>query len=259
MKFLKNISREEFLIGGAVALLTYFLYSNSKLSKKASSRLKTAPKSVLIIGDSISAEKSNPARQLLPTQWSTKLKKELEAKGIETDIMAWGAMDTQWMEKTLNKFYEGSATNGETGKMTKITFKEDFSMDSPKNYDVAIIFTGVNDALNNKTEKSMVSLQNMVNTLTSKGTKVYVVQGYKHDDKFMTVNLMTPTKYVPTKEGFIPLIKAHKQWEEDIPKKIKNATIIPMFDLQEETSDGIHPNPKGHDIILQKVKEATGL
>jgi hypothetical protein len=259
MKFLKNISGEELLIGGAVALLTYVLLSNSKSSKGGLTGVRTAPKSVLIIGDSISAEKSNPNRQLLPAQWSVKLKKELEKKGIETDIMAWGAMDTVWMEKTLNKFYEGSPTNGETGKMTKVSFKEDFSMESPKNYDVAIIFTGVNDALNSKTEKSMVALQNIVNTLNSKGTKVYVVQGYKHDDKFMTVNLMTPTRYVTTKEGFIPLIKAHKQWQEDLPKKIKGATIIPTFDLQEETADGIHPNTKGHDIILQKIKEATGL
>lgn len=259
MKFFKNISREEFLIGSAVALLTYVLFSNSKVAKKANSRLKTTPKSVLIIGDSISAEKSNPNRQLLPTQWSSKLKKELEAKGIETDIMAWGAMDTQWMEDALNKFYAGKPTNERAGNYWGVNFKNDFSMDAPKNYDVAIIFTGVNDALNSKTDKGMISLQNMVNTLSSKGTKVYVIQGYKHDDKFMTIPLMTPTKYYPTKESFAPLIKLHKQWEEDLPKKIKGATIIPLFDLEEQTADGIHPNPKGHDIILQKVKEATGL
>jgi lysophospholipase L1-like esterase len=259
MKFLKNISREEWLIGGAVALLTYVLFSNSKTSKGGVAGLKNAPKSVLIIGDSISAEKSNPNRQPLPTQWSVKLKKDLEKKGIETDILAWGAMETGWMQDALDKFYAGKPTNERTGNYWGVNFKNDFSMDAPKNYDVAIIYSGVNDALNNKTAQGMVALQKMVDTLNSKGTKVYVVQGFKHDDKFMTVPLMTPTRYVTTKEGFIPLIKAHKQWQEDLPKKIKGATIIPTFDLQEETADGIHPNPKGHDIILQKVKEATGL
>lgn len=259
MKFFKNISREEFLIGGAVALLTYVLFSNSKIAKKANTRLATTPKSVLIIGDSISAEKSNPNRQLLPTQWSSKLKKELEAKGIETDILAWGAMETGWMQDALDKFYAGKPTNERSGNYWGVNFKNDFSMDAPKKYDVAIIYSGVNDAFNSKTPQAMISLQKMVDTLNSKGTKVYIIQGYKHDDKFMAVSLMTPTRYVTTKEGYIPLIKAHKQWMEDLPKKIKGATIIPMFDLEENTIDGVHPTPKGHDIILRKVKEATGL
>ena len=43
-----------------------------------------------------------------------------------------------------------------------------------------------------------------------------------------------------------------KDYIDLIPKTIKNANFLPIYDLYKNTSDGIHPNQSGHKIVADK-------
>ena len=56
-----------------------------------------------------------------------------------------------------------------------------------------------------------------------------------------------------TTEEYVPLIEKYKQYQSAIPKTIKNATIIPQFNLGDNTSDGTHPSAKGQQMIADII------
>ena len=65
---------------------------------------------------------------------------------------------------------------------------------------------------------------------------------------------MKPTKYQEKSEDWIPLIKRRFLLQELLPKAIKNVKkFIPVYDLQKNSSDGIHPSAAGHKIVFEKI------
>jgi len=254
VNFLKKISKEEWLIFGAVSLLTYLLVSSSKKFKRSGAG---NIKKLLLIGDSVTAPIYFPSRTPLPTQWSVLLKNELNGQGIDTDIMAYGGKTAVWMNNALKKFYEGKPTN--ESNSGKVNFKADYGMDYPTKYDVAVIYTGINDAMSNLSAIGMKNLQEMVDLLNSKGTKVYVVLGYNKNNKLLNPPAMKTNTYFPTVDAYKKAVDNYLLWQKELPTKIKGATFIPKFDLGEKSGDGIHPSWEDHKIIKEKIKSAIGL
>jgi lysophospholipase L1-like esterase len=75
--------------------------------------------------------------------------------------------------------------------------------------------------------------------------------GYRIDN-FSDYRKMPLTIYVKKQEDWIPYIERRKQIQDNL-KRIKNAGIVPVYDLNGMTSDGIHPTAQGHKIIAQKM------
>ena len=251
MNLFKNIKKEEVLIGVGVVALTYFLYSNvfniSSLKKITGKK----PENILIIGDSISAIYDKSLKDLTKTQWSYLVKEDLKNKGINVDILAYSGRTSKWMLESLKDYLSGKDSN--TSQSSTVNFKDDLKISGNKKYDIVIIYTGVNDAFGNGNETGYKNVQEMVNIGNSMGAKVYVVVGYEKDNNFMNYTIMSTTKYVPTKEGYIPLIENYQRWQRELPTKVKGAEFIPKFNLNGGTADGVHPKGSAHIIIKNAI------
>jgi lysophospholipase L1-like esterase len=187
-------------------------------------------KSILFVGDSITAIEYNgkPVTSTYPNI----VKKELEPKGIKVDVVAKGGRRTDWILDNL------------TEKLKKNT------------YDRVYIYGGVNDMFSSTTIKEALNnIQKMVDLVNSKGGKAFVITGY--DTRiFMEDDKLVPTKYVPTKAGMIKLKNRYIEFQDSIASSIKNATIIPKFNISSKyTSDGVHPSGTGQKMIAESLLE----
>ena len=94
----------------------------------------------------------------------------------------------------------------------------------------------------------------MVDLAVQNGARPYVVLGYEPVG-FMDYRKMPTTRYVTTKEGYIPLIDRYRTLQRMMASQIKNATIIPKITLGSSyTTDGIHPTGAGQRIIADTIK-----
>lgn len=228
------------IIGGLtlVVLATatgVFIHSKKKNKGTNKKKLKNPnPKSVLLIGDSVSAIHDYVNNRPINYTYSALVKKELEPKGINVDVLAKGAQTTQWMLENLpNKLKENK-------------------------FDRIYIYGGINDAWNMsvKPEVPFQNIQKMVDLGNEHGADVFVVLGYKIDN-IMDYHKMKPNmKYTFKSEDYIPYIEEYKQFQSQITSKIKNANFMPVFDLQGQSNDGIHPNAQGHKD-LAKIFESS--
>jgi hypothetical protein len=91
----------------------------------------------------------------------------------------------------------------------------------------------------------------MVDLANSNGASAYVVLGYEPNG-FMDYKKMPTTRYVGTKEGYIPLIDRYKKLQEKY-LSIRNANFVPKFQLGSNTSDGTHPSGIGQNIIAKDI------
>lgn len=178
-------------------------------------KLKKKPKKILFVGDSLT-ENTYPSliRRKRPD--------------LTIDVLAKGGMTTKWMLTNLpSKLFN--------------------------NYDRVYIYGGVNDAFNNVPYESVQSnLQNMIDMVRESGADAYVILGYEPSG-FMDWKKMPTTRYVTKKEGFIPLIDRYVELQKRF-KGLKNATFVDKFQLSPSlTSDGIHPNGKGQELISEKI------
>jgi len=124
-----------------------------------------------------------------------------------------------------------------------------------KQYNKVFIYGGVNDAFNPsiKLETAVSNIQKMVNLAIANGAKAYVITGYEPNG-FMDYRKMPVTYYVRSKTAYIPLIERYKQLQSLIKSRIKNATIIPKFNLQGLTNDGTHTTGIGQRKIAETIK-----
>jgi lysophospholipase L1-like esterase len=184
--------------------------------------------SVLFVGDSITAIEYNG--QPVTSTYPNIIRKELEPKGVKVDVLAIGGKRTDWM---LENLIEKLKTN---------------------NYDRVYIYGGVNDMFSSTTIKqALQNIQKMVDLIKSKGGEPFVITGY--DTRiFMDENKLVPTKYVPTKAGMIKLKNRYIEFQDSIGSTIKNATIIPKFNISSKyTSDAIHPTGTGQKMIAENL------
>ena len=224
-----------YIIGTALAissilLLTSFIISrkSNKLNLIKKTRIRNKrPKKILIVGDSQSAIKTSDGKNITFT-YPNILKRILEPKGFKVDVLALSGKTTKWMLDNLkNKLLNNT-------------------------YDRIYIYGGGNDATSNLDLKNITipNIQNMVNISKSTGADVIVNLGYRIDN-FSDYNKMPTNQYIQSKEDWIPVIERRKLLQNLIYNNIKNANFIPVYDLYGLTTDGIHPNSKGHEIVAK--------
>jgi lysophospholipase L1-like esterase len=216
-----------------VGISTALIYRFVK-NKKGKSKIKNKnPKKILIIGDSQSAIESPNGTKISYT-YPNLLQSKLKDKGVTIDVIAQVGKTTDWMKKNL------------PAKL------------KTKKYDRVIIYGGGNDASNSSTklENVVKNIQEMVDMSIENGADAFVNLGYKVQGDFGNYKIMPLTPYIKEREKWIPLVERRKELQKLISQKIKNATIIPTYDLQSKTTDGIHPTSSGHKIVADKIYDS---
>lgn len=194
----------------------YYLSKRGKSGSGNNSKLKTkSPKNILFVGDSITAA---------PYSYANLIKKN--NPDLSVDVLAKGGMPTKWMRDNLPQQLSG------------------------RKYDRIYIYGGVNDAWNDsiKPETTFGNLQAMVDMGNEHGADVFIITGYEPKG-FMDYTKMPVTKYQKSKEDNIPLIDKYKNYQNNIPSNIQNASIVPKIDIAGMTADGIHPSSNGMKVI----------
>ena len=210
-----------YIIGGAsiIALIVYLKLSGQQKQKNKNNN-------VLFIGDSITdiEFKSQPTGT-----YPLKIRKD--RPDLVVDVHAEGGKTTGWMLTNLPPYLT-------------------------KPYSKVFIYGGVNDAFsdNIKLDTAVANVQKMVDLAVANGAKAYVIMGYEPNG-FMDYRKMPTTRYVTSKQGYIPLIERYKQFQSLIQSRIKGATIIPKFDLTGMTNDGTHPTGTGQKQIAETIKK----
>ena len=211
----------------AITLTVVLIYAAKKLGLKNKN-----PKRILIVGDSqaaIQTEGGSPISYTYPN----KLRQLNPDKTI--DVVAIGGKRTEWMVGALN---EKLANN---------------------KYDRIYIHGGGNDTSSaTPLTQTIANIQSMVNAGNANGADVFVVLGYKiegENGKFGNPNILPLTQFVTTAQQWIPLIEKRKELQRQLPSAIKNANFVPVYDLQQQTSDGIHPTGSGHQIVAENIQK----
>jgi lysophospholipase L1-like esterase len=206
-------------------------------------------KKMLIIGDSQSAIKGDSGN--ITYTYPNILKPKLKEIGVELDVLAKGAMTTAWMIENL------------PGQLAS------------NKYDIVMIYAGGNDASNssyvistnppsNKKGTKVDTLSNfqkMVDMCVKQGADVFINLGWQCEDpnfkgegKFGNYKIMALTKYLTKQEDWIPFIKRRIEIQSLLPTSIKNVKkFIPTYNLNSNTTDGIHPTAAGHKIVAEKI------
>ncbi len=191
-------------------------------SKLSSIFLKKSGKkisSILFVGDSITEG---------DYCYSNLIRKQLTDKKV--DVLAKGGMRTKWMLDNLKTQLQNN------------------------NYDRVYIWGGVNDMFSSVAIKDAISnIQQMVDLVTAHGGEAYVILGY--DAKvFMDDNKLKPTSHVPTKEGMVALKNRYIEYQKELRRSIRHATVVPLFDIPSSMgSDGIHPGGTAHKMIAAEL------
>lgn len=213
----------------ATGLTFYFLYK--KKNKNTTKKLKNPnPKKILFVGDSQTAIKSASGGNITYT-YPNLLKQQFPDKQI--DVLAIVGKRTSWMLENLPAKLKNNK------------------------YERIYIYGGGNDTSSGvKVDTTLSNIQKMVDMSNENGADVFVNTGWiieGEQGKFGNPNIMPKTKYVTTAEQWKPLLAKRKELQERIPNEIKNASFILPYDLQQKTSDGIHPTSEGHKLVAKFV------
>jgi|LakMenE18May11ns_1017448.scaffolds.fasta_scaffold9817838_2 acyl-CoA thioesterase-1 len=233
---MQNKTKKIILIGLASAVLLVLTSAIiiRSIRKNRGAKVKNKnPKKILIVGDSQSAIETANGGKISYT-YPNLLRERLKDKGVTIDVVAIVGKTTDWMKKNL---------------ASKL---------KDKKYDRVIIYGGGNDTSNAsiKLETTLNNIQQMVDMAIENGADAFVNLGYKVQGDFGNYKIMPITPYITEREKWIPYVEKRKQLQKLIPQKIKNATIIPAYDLQSKTSDGIHPTASGHKIVAENIYDS---
>ena len=227
------------IIGGVSALvvgvITFMLLKKKNNLNITKPKLKNKnPKKILIAGDSQSAIKTASGKKIAYT-YPNLLMKNLP--NTEIDVLAIGGKTSAWLLQNLP------------------------SQLKKEKYDRIYIYIGGNDTSNAsiKLETTLNNIQKMVDMSNENGADVFVNLGYKIEGtagKFGNYKIMNLTRYLKKQEDWIPYINKRKELQRLIPIRIKGANFVPIYDLQQNTNDGIHPNQTGHKIVADKFMDS---
>jgi len=223
------------IIGGlsvvVVGVITFMLLKKKNNLNITKPKLKNKnPKKILIAGDSQSAIKTASGKKIAYT-YPNLLMKNLP--NVKIDVLAIGGKTSAWLLQNLP------------------------SQLKKEKYDRIYIYIGGNDTSNAsiKLETTLSNIQKMVDMSNENGADVFVNLGYKIEGtagKFGNYKIMNLTRYLKKQEDWIPYINKRKELQRLIPITIKGANFVPIYDLQQNTNDGIHPNQTGHKIVADK-------
>lgn len=222
------------IIGVVVAGLTTAVIIRVVRKRKGNVSIKNKnPKNILIVGDSQSAIENSSGGKISYT-YPNLLREKLSDKGVTIDVLAIGGKTTDWMKKNLPSKLKN------------------------KKYDRVIIYGGGNDTSNAsiKLETTLNNIQQMVDMSRENGADAFVNLGYKVQGDFGNYKIMPITPYITEREKWIPYVQKRKDLQKLIPQRIKSANIIPAYDLQSKTSDGIHPTASGHKIVAENIYDS---
>jgi lysophospholipase L1-like esterase len=206
----------------ATAVTAFVVYSKRKLRIKNKN-----PKKILFVGDSQTAV-IDPSGKAIGFTYPNVLKKKLPS-GYEIDVMAQVGKSTAWMKSNL------------PAQLKK------------KKYDRVYIYGGGNDMTSGvSVDQALANIQSMVNMVNESGADAFVNLGYRIDN-FMDLSKLPTTQFITSKDQWIPIIEKRRELQRQLPKKIKGAHFVPVYDLKGLTSDGIHPNSKGHELVANAV------
>jgi lysophospholipase L1-like esterase len=186
------------------------------------------PTKILFVGDSITAIKdknNNSIKFTYPNYLIDQL------TNIKIDVLALGGQTTIWGLKNLPDYLNNK-------------------------YDRIYIYLGVNDSFNTSIslKKSLSNMQTMVNMVNKSGADCFIIQGI-NPVNFMDINKIPLTSYVTDKNDFIPMIAEYKTYQNEL-KNLKDCFFIDKFNLDNLTTDGIHPSAKGQKIIAETIKKS---
>jgi acyl-CoA thioesterase I len=211
-----------------ITLTSFVIIRRKQLGKKVSLKNKN-PKQVLIVGDSQSAVENSTGGKITYT-YPNLLREKLKSKGITIDVLAIGGKTTAWMLQNLP------------------------SQLAKKRYDRVILYGGGNDTSNASIslDTTLSNFQKMVELSENNGADVFINLGYKVEGRFGDINIMPLTPYIKDRKQWIPYVEKRKDLQKLLPQRIEGANFIPKYDLQSNTSDGIHPTAKGHQIVANE-------
>lgn len=219
------------IIGLSTLFLGSIVYLSFNKSKNPKSKLKNKNlKKILIAGDSQSAIKNDDGKNITFTYPNILIK---NFANIKFDVLASVGKNSAWLLKNL------------PNQLKKT------------NYDRIYIYIGGNDTSNSsiKLETTLSNIQKMVDLGNKNGADVFVNLGYRVEGtagKFGNYKIMPLTRYLKKQEDWIPYVEKRKELQRLIPKTIQGANFVPIYDLNKNTSDGIHPNSIGHKIVADK-------
>jgi lysophospholipase L1-like esterase len=219
------------IIGLSTLFLGSIVYLSFNKTKNPKSKLKNKNlKKILIAGDSQSAIKNDDGKNITFTYPNILIK---NFANIKFDVLASVGKNSAWLLKNL------------PNQLKK------------ENYDRIYIYIGGNDTSNAsiKLETTLSNIQKMVDLGNKNGADVFVNLGYRVEGtagKFGNYKIMPLTKYLKKQEDWIPYVEKRKELQRLIPKTIQGANFVPIYDLNKNTSDGIHPNSIGHKIVADK-------
>jgi len=223
------------IIGLSTLFLGSIVYLSFNKSKNPKSKLKNKNlKKILIAGDSQSAIKNDDGKNITFTYPNILIK---NFANIKFDVLASVGKNSAWLLKNL------------PNQLKK------------ENYDRIYIYIGGNDTSNAsiKLETTLSNIQKMVDLGNKNGADVFVNLGYRVEGtagKFGNYKIMPLTRYLKKQEDWIPYVEKRKELQRLIPKTIQGANFVPIYDLNKNTSDGIHPNSIGHKIVADKFMDS---
>lgn len=234
-----NRKEKVILIGLATIVLISLVITTLIVRGKRKKRLGVVkiknkkPKNILIVGDSQSAIETASGGKITYT-YPNLLREKLSNLGINIDVLALGGKTTDWMKKNLPSKLKN------------------------KKYDRIIIYGGGNDTSNSSIslETTLNNFQEMVDMSIESGADAFINLGWKIQGDFGNYRIMPLTPYITEREKWIPFVEKRKQLQRLLPQKIKNATFVPAYDLQNKTTDGIHPTASGHKIVAEKIYDS---
>lgn len=227
-----NDRTQKILTYSLIALTFLGLTSFVLVKNKRKVRIRNKnPKKILIVGDSQSAIRSSSGVAINYT-YPNILIKDFPDKQI--DVMASVGKTTKWMLDNL------------PAKLSN-------------EYDRVYIYGGGNDMTSGVTiDKAISNIQQMADLANASGADVFVNLGYKIEGtngKFGNYKIMPITPFVKTKEQWIPLVEKRKELQKSLQKSIKGVNFIPVYDLKQNTTDGIHPTAEGHKLVAVEFKK----
>jgi lysophospholipase L1-like esterase len=99
----------------------------------------------------------------------------------------------------------------------------------------------------------------MVDSVNQAGADPFIVLGYKiegENGRFGNYKIIPLTRYLSRQEDWIPYVEKRKQLQSRLANEITNSRFVPVYDLNQNTQDGIHPNAEGHKIVALKIKQS---